>query len=194
MLQKAVELGRDEPFTAINWPSEIRRLLDKLTHKQRHFALLRASGVGVMECYETAYDTLPETRWRTKEGAGYLISQNPKISSVVDIIRQWIDTEWLMDASETIEYGLARLYEEAEFGEKSADRIRAASALLKAHGAFVSRSEVKHIHTVDSPVSDLIEGLTTMLGLAVPITPKQIEQASVETVEFIDTEKEPHKL
>jgi len=92
-----------------------------------------------------------------------------------------------MDDKEAVEVHLLRLDEASQHAEKASDRIAASVAILKAKGAFVSRSEVRHIHTLDADsTKGIVAELASLLGTPEPKTPKLIEQAAVESITFSD--------
>jgi len=92
-----------------------------------------------------------------------------------------------LDGKEAVEECLVHLYEEAETASKASERIAATVAIMKYHGAFISRSEVRHIHTLDADsTKGIVAELASLLGTPDPKTPKQIESASVASVEFTE--------
>lgn len=162
-----IAMAADKPDEPVAWPPVIRYSLDDLTPKQRHFAICVATGIGQVDAYKRAYDCAEDASYSTIGGSASIVASHPKVKESVELILAWLDRDWLLDSQEVVEYGYNRLYEEAENAAESGDRIRAATNLLKAHGAFVSRSEVKHIHVGESSASDqLIDAIGAMLGLA----------------------------
>jgi hypothetical protein len=179
----------DKPDEPVEWPLEIRHALDALTYKQRHFSICVACGMRNVDAYKRAYDVAEDRDPDTLYTDASILCSHPKVANAISIMSTWLDREWLMESKEVIEYGYHRLYEEAEYASKSSDRIRAATNLLKAHGAFVSRSEVRHIHTLDSDVTQsLVEGIAALLSTPEPKVPQQLTQANVASVEFTDSE------
>jgi len=185
-----IEQANADADAPVQWPPTIRDALRVLTYKQRRLVIGIASGMPRIQAYKAAYDVSETRSDDTVAAEASTACSNQKVAHSIDLILDWVDREWLFDSKDAVETHILRLDEESQHASKASDRIAASVAILKAHGAFVSRSEVKHIHTVDSPMADLIEGLSSMLGLAQPVpkTPAQIEAADVASVEFVEPE------
>lgn len=185
----------EKPDVPVEWPSAIGHALSELTPKQRHFTVCLAGGMAQSDAYKRAYNADEDTLKSTLYTSSSMLKSHPKVSEALKLLLAWLDRQWLLDSKEVIEYGYQRLYEEAENGPDSADRTRATIALLKAHGAFVSRSEVRHIHETDpSGTVELLSAIKDVIGLAVPKPLPQLEQANVASVELIDAETDSTNL
>lgn len=181
----------DTPDVPVEWPSCIASALSKLTAKQRHFAVCVASGMRQVEAYRRAYDVADDRALNGLVSDASQLASSPNVAMSIDLVESWLDRQWLLESKEVLEYGYSRLYEEAENASKSGDRIRAATSLLKAHGAFISRSEVRHIHELDTSSTDaLLADLKDVIGLAVPKTPAPLMLADVASVELSPLENE----
>ncbi len=177
----------EKPDIPVEWPSAIGYALAELTPKQRHFAVCVASGMRQAAAYRMAYDVAEDTSLNTLCSSSCMVAAHPNVAVAIELLLAWLDRQWLLESQEVLEYGYQRLYEEAENGPDSADRTRAAIALLKAHGAFVSRSEVRHIHQVDTSQTEaLLSTITDLIGLAVPKPPSIPAPADVASVTFTD--------
>lgn len=186
LILERVAGSKDEP---VLWPPSIKAALDELTPKQRHFCVCVGSGMSNAQAYKRAYDVAETKELKDLCSDANTLASLPHISSTIELLLAWLDRQWLLESSSVIEYGYGRLYEEAEYAPDSGDRIRAATNLLKAHGAFVSRSEVRHIHSVDTNSLDtLLSGVGSLLGVGVPISIPQIDQPVVANKGFIDAE------
>ncbi len=185
--QRIIEEVADNADAPVKWPTEIKRALDELTHKQRAFAILHASGLPKATAYARAYDADPNRDVQSLSVAGCQLLNNDKVVNAVQLLNEWTDRKWLLDGKEAVEECLVHLYEEAETASKASERIAATVAIMKYHGAFVSRSEVRHIHTLDSDsTKGIVAELAQLLGTPEPKTPKQLTQADVASVEFTD--------
>lgn len=171
------------------WPQIIREALDELTPKQRRFAIFIGSGSTQSKAYTSAYDPSPDTDPAYIASSASTLASHPNVSKAISLISEWLDSKWLMDSTEAIDYALSQAYEIASTASDNKTRLSAIKMIAQINGAFVSRSEVRHVHTVDTPMTELVEGMASLLSLAVPKTPLQIEQADVAAVEFIDAEK-----
>jgi len=167
----------------------IKRALDACTSKQRHLAICLASGIAEIPAYRMAYNVREDREDRTMYGEAYVCSKHPDVLNARLLLEEWLDTKWLMDAGQAIDYGLSLAYEIATTGKDEKTRLRAAETILRVNGAFVSRSEVRHIHELDTSSTDaLLADLKDVIGLAVPKPLPQIEQARIESVELIDAD------
>ena len=153
----------DNPDELVNWPLPIRYSFDKLTPKQRHFAICRANGMRQAEAYRRAYNVADDASDNSVAGCGSDTAAIPHVAESIRLLLDWVSREWLLDAHSVIEYGYTKLYEEAENAKNASDRLRATEILMKAHGAFISRSEVKHVHEVAAPVQELMTAFMDLI-------------------------------
>jgi len=185
--QRIIEEVADNADAPVKWPTEIKRALDELTHKQRAFSILHVSGLPKATAYARAYDVDPDREVDSLAVDGCKLLYNAKVARAISLLNEWIDRKWLLDGKEAVEECLVHLYEEAETASKASERIAATVAIMKYHGAFISRSEVRHIHTLDADsTKGIVAELASLLGTPDPKTPKQIESASVASVEFTE--------
>jgi len=171
----------------IRWPPAIRDALGILTYKQRRFAVGIAVGLPKIQAYKQAYDVAEDRSDDNVTPEACEVLRNLRVSTAIDLLVDWVSREWLFDDKEAVEVHLLRLDEASQYAEKASDRIAASVAILKAKGAFVSRSEVRHIHTLDADsTKGIVSELAALLSTPDPKTPKQIESASVASVEFTE--------
>lgn len=129
----------------IVWPPAITQALDKLTHKQRQYTIKVAAGASYQDAYVASYD-VAEDRWDKDLSAEIsALNRNPRISSALLILRQWLDQAWLLDAAQVKDYAAARLYEESATAGKATDRIKATELLLRMNGGLVDHKVITHI-------------------------------------------------
>jgi hypothetical protein len=186
-----IDRASQSPEEIMDWPIPIRYAMDILTVKQRHFAFCVAAGKSSGEAYRTAYDIADDANQNSVFGSAHELRHNPKVSDLIRLLLDWLSKEWLLDANQVIEYGYTKLYEEAENAKNASDRLRATEILMKAHGAFISRSEVKHVHEVSAPVTELMTAFMDLIGTAVPISPAPRQIATVDSIEFSSLEDKP---
>ncbi len=187
--RRIIESAASNPDGMFVWPSPIKRALDACTHKQRHLAICLASGMADVPAYRVAYNVRADREDRSMYGEAYTVCNHTAVLNACSLLRDWLDTAWLLDNAQAVDYGLSMAYEIATTSSDDRLRLRAAETILRVNGAFVSRSEVRHVHSVDtSSLDTLFASMGTMLGLAVPKPPQQIEAAAVESVEFTEPE------
>ena len=151
-----------------NYPKELQAALDQCTDKQRKFALLVAAGMSGSDALRSAYDVSDR---RTPESIAIEASttlSNPKVSLVHSLAAQWLDTRWLLDAVQTVDWAVSNLYDIAEHAPKPADRLRATELLLRKHGELVDRKVVTHI---DGTEADTQEALLKSILADVELIP-----------------------
>lgn len=99
----------------------------------------------------------------------------------------------MLNSKEVIAWGQSRLYDEAEYAKNATDRIRATVELLRLNGAFVSKSEIKHIHAVDTTsLTSMIEQMRDRFRIDNK-PPAQLPEADADSKEVIDAEFETTK-
>jgi len=184
---ETIDQANQDPDAPVQWPPAIRGALRILTYKQRRFAVGVAAGLPKVEAYRQAYDVAEDRNVDSLMPEACAVLRNPIVSTAIDLLVDWNSREWLFDDKEAVEVHLLRLDEASQHAEKASDRIAASVAILKAKGAFVSRSEVRHIHTLDADsTKGIVAELANLLGTPESKPPKLIESASVASVEFTD--------
>ena len=184
---ETIDQANQDPDAQVRWPPAIRDALGILTYKQRRFSVGVAAGLPKIQAYKRAYDVADDRSNDNVTIESCEVLRNPRVALAIDLLVDWVSREWLFDDKEAVEIHLLRLDEASQHAEKASDRIAASVAILKAKGAFVSRSEVRHIHTLDSDsTKGIVAELASLLGTPDPKTPKQITQADVASVEFTE--------
>lgn len=152
LVYQAANQGED----GIVWPYAITQELDKLTAKQRQYAIKVAAGASYQDAYVASYDVAPD-RWdKDLSSEISALNRNPRIASAVLILRQYLDQAWLLDTIQVKDYAAARLYEESATAGKATDRIKATELLLRMNGALVDH---KVITRIDASEADTQEAL-----------------------------------
>lgn len=186
---ETIDRAHQDPDAQVRWPPAIRDALGILTYKQRRFAVGVAAGLPKIQAYKRAYDVAEDTLDESIAPQVSTVLHNHKVMGAIDLLVDWVSREWLMDDKEAVEVHLLRLDEASQHAEKASDRIAASVAILKAKGAFVSRSEVRHIHTLDADsTKGIVAELASLLGTPDPKTPLKLAQANVESITFSDPE------
>ena len=139
-----------------DYPRELQEALDDCTDKQRHFVLLAASGMSPSEAYTRSYDVRTNKDAQTLSTDAYNVAQKPYVAKALSIAKQWLDTNWLLDAVQTVDWAVSNLYDIAEHAPKHSDRLKATELLLRKHGELVDRKVITH---VDGSEADTQEAL-----------------------------------
>ena len=151
-----------------NYPKELQAALDECTDKQRHFALLLASGQTPMQAYRQVYNVSPTRDLRSVSADVNEAMAHPRVSRAHSLAAQWLDTAWLLDAAQTVNWAVSNLYDLAEHGKNEATRLKATELLLRKHGELVDRKVVTHI---DGTEADTQEALLKSILADVELIP-----------------------
>ena len=138
------------------YPKELQAALDVCTDKQRKFALLVAAGISGSDALRTVYDISDRRSPEQVASEASVTLANPKVSLVHSLAAQWLDTRWLLDAVQTVDWAVSNLYDIAEHAPKHSDRLKATELLLRKHGELVDRKVITH---VDGSEADTQEAL-----------------------------------
>lgn len=150
------------------YPRELQAALDVCTDKQRKFALLVAAGMSGSDALRTVYDISDRRSPEQVASEASVTLANPKVSLVHSLAAQWLDTRWLLDAVQTVDWAVSNLYDIAEHAPKHSDRLKATELLLRKHGELVDRKVVTHI---DGTESDTQEALLKSILADVELIP-----------------------
>ena len=139
-----------------DYPRELQEALDDCTDKQRHFVLLAASGMSPSEAYTRSYDVRTNKDAQTLSTDAYNVAQKPYVAKALSIAKQWLDTNWLLDAVQTVDWAVSNLYDIAEHAPKHSDRLKATELLLRKHGELVDRKVVTHIDGTEADTQEAL--------------------------------------
>lgn len=134
----------DDPITPLPWPPQVSSVLDKLTLKQRIFVIRTAVGEPPATAYRVAYDVRPDRTEESLHIEACVNLKHPKVSAALIVLRQYLDTKWMVDAAKVREFAAAKFLEEAHLAEKAGDRLRATEDLVRLSGGFIDRKEITH--------------------------------------------------
>lgn len=142
--QALVDQAMADPDALIVWPGPISEALNKLTAKQRQYAIRTGAGQPDIQAYLATYDVDENTGDDVHYSNISRLNSHSKVSHVQLILRDWLSQKWLLDATEVKDYAVSKLYEESAWAGKSSDRIKATELLLRVHGQLVDKKEVTH--------------------------------------------------
>ena len=151
-----------------DYPPGVQTALDACTAKQRQFALLVAAGASPSEAYAKSYDVAPDKDSRSLAVDARLTAVKPNVANAISAASQWLDTKWLLDAVQTVDWAVSNLYDIAEHAPKHSDRLKATELLLRKHGELVDRKVVTHI---DGTEADTQEALLKSILADVELIP-----------------------
>ena len=138
------------------YPRELQAALDVCTDKQRKFALLVAAGMSGSDALRTVYDISDRRSPEQVASEASVTLANPKVSLVHSLAAQWLDTRWLLDAVQTVDWAVSNLYDIAEHAPKHSDRLKATELLLRKHGELVDRKVVTHIDGTEQDTQEAL--------------------------------------
>lgn len=126
------------------WPPVLRDALNKLTFKQRQYAVRVAGGQPQIEAYRLSYNVSEERADKELASDMSQLNHHPRISTAVELLRSYLSHAWLADAVEVKEHAAAVLYEASVWGDTTAAKIKASETLLRMHGLLVDKKEITH--------------------------------------------------
>ena len=150
------------------YPRELQAALDVCTDKQRRFGLLVGSGMPATEALKAVYDVASDRSYASLAVEATNTLANAKVSTVVLLTSQWLDTKWLLDAVQTVDWAVSNLYDIAEHAPKHSDRLKATELLLRKHGELVDRKVITH---VDGSEADTQEALLKSILMDIEASP-----------------------
>lgn len=160
--QAIVDEAINNPDTTLAWPAPISAALNACTAKQRRFAVLRANGMALSDCYLKVYDVSKDRAEEDVLSDAFSVAKNLKVATSISLIREWLDQRWLLESADARDWALSKLHEEAMYANKASDRIKATELILRAHGGLLDRKEVIHrdggsIETAKAALDSIVE-------------------------------------
>jgi hypothetical protein len=152
--------------TIVQYPREVEASLCKLTPKQRRYAILCAIGTQQNHAYKEAFNHTDETSDDVLRSASSKLSASDSTRQAVASICRWIESRTIgTDSTAAAQYCYDRWLELSRH-EQPAVALRATELIARAAGMFVSRSEVRHIHALDTDSTEsLFRNILVDLGI-----------------------------
>ena len=148
--------------TIVQYPREVEASLLKLTPKQRRYAILCAIGTQQNHAYKEAFNHTDETSDDVLRSASSKLSASDSTRQAVASVCRWIESRTIgTDSTAAAQYCYDRWLELARH-EQAGIALRATELIARAAGMFVARSEVRHIHALDTDSTESI--LRNILG------------------------------
>jgi hypothetical protein len=148
--------------TIVQYPREVEASLLKLTPKQRRYAILCATGTQQNHAYREAFNHTDETSDDVLRSASSKLSAADSTRQAVASICRWIESRTIgTDSTAAAQYCYDRWMELSRHDNPGV-ALRATELIARAAGMFVSRSEVRHIHALDTESTEAM--LRNILG------------------------------
>jgi hypothetical protein len=148
--------------TIVRYPAEVEASLRELTPKQRRYAILCATGVQQNHAYKEAFNHTDETSDDVLRSASSKLSASDSTRNAVASICRWIESRTIgTDSTAASQYCYDRWLELSRH-ESPGVALRATELIARAAGMFVNRSEIRHIHALDTESTEAM--LRNILG------------------------------
>jgi hypothetical protein len=148
--------------TIVQYPREVEASLRELTPKQRRYAILCAIGTQQNHAYKEAFNHTDETSDDVLRSASSKLSASDSTRNAVASICRWIESRTIgTDSTAASQYCYDRWLELSRH-ESPGVALRATELIARAAGMFVNRSEIRHIHALDTESTEAM--LRNILG------------------------------
>jgi hypothetical protein len=152
--------------TIVQYPREVEEALRELTPKQRRYAILCAIGTQQNHAYKEAFNHTDETSDDVLRSASSRLSAADSTRNAIASVTRWIESRTIgTDSTAASQYCYDRWLELSRH-ESPGVALRATELIARAAGMFVSRSEVRHIHALDTESTEsLFRNILGDLGI-----------------------------
>ena len=148
--------------TIVQYPREVSRALEDIPVKHRRFIILTACGVSRLDAYREAYNHTLETPDNVISASASRLIAIDSNKRALDAVTRWIESRTIgTDSTAASQYCYDRWLELSRH-EQPGIALRATELIARAAGMFVSRSEIKHIHALDTDSTEAM--LRNILG------------------------------
>jgi len=164
--------------TIVRYPREVEEALQDIPVKHRRFVVLTACGVSRLDAYREAYNHTLETPDNVISASASRLIAIDSNKRALDAVTRWIESRTIStDSTAAAQYCYDRWLELSRHDNPGV-ALRATELIARAAGMFVSRSEVRHVHSLDTDFTEaLLRDILGDLGIG-----ETIEAAfSVET-------------
>lgn len=138
----------------------------ELTPKQRRYAILCAIGTQQNHAYKEAFNHTDQTSDDVLRSASSKLSAADSTRNAVASVCRWIESRTIgTDSTAASQYCYDRWLDLSRH-ESPAVALRATELIARAAGMFVSRSEVRHVHSLDTESTEsLLRNILGDLGI-----------------------------
>jgi hypothetical protein len=148
--------------TIVQYPREVEESLRALTPKQRRYAILCAIGTQQNHAYKEAFNHTDETSDDVLRSASSKLSASDSTRNAVASVCRWIESRTIgTDSTAASQYCYDRWLELSRHDQPGV-ALRATELIARAAGMFVSRSEIRHVHSLDTESTEAM--LRNILG------------------------------
>jgi hypothetical protein len=148
--------------TIVRYPAEVEASLRELPVKHRRFVVLTACGVSRLDAYREAYNHTLETPDNVISASASRLIAIDSNKRALDAVTRWIESRTIStDSTAASQYCYDRWLELSRHDSPGV-ALRATELIARAAGLFVSRSEVRHIHALDTESTEAM--LRNILG------------------------------
>ena len=152
--------------TIIQYPREVEEALRALTPKQRRYAILCAIGTQQNHAYKEAFNHTDQTSDDVLRSASSKLSASDSTRQAVASLCRWIESRTIgTDSTAASQYCYDRWLELSRHDSPGV-ALRATELIARAAGMFVSRSEIRHVHALDTESAEsLFRNILGDLGI-----------------------------
>jgi hypothetical protein len=152
--------------TIVQYPREVAAALEDIPVKHRRFIILTACGVSRLDAYREAYNHTLETPDNVISASASRLIAIDSNKRALDAVTRWIESRTIgTDSTAASQYCYDRWLELSRH-EQPGVALRATELIARAAGMFVSRSEVRHIHALDTESAEnMLRSMLSDLGI-----------------------------
>jgi len=152
--------------TIVRYPQEVSRALEDIPVRHRRFVILTACGVSRLDAYREAYNHTLETPDNVISASASRLIAIDSNKRALEAVTRWIESRTIgTDSTAASQYCYDRWLELSRH-EQPGVALRATELIARAAGMFVSRSEVRHIHALDTESTEsLLRNILGDLGI-----------------------------
>jgi len=152
--------------TIVQYPREVAAALEDIPVKHRRFIILTACGVSRLDAYREAYNHTLETPDNVISASASRLIAIDSNKRALEAVTRWIESRTIgTDSTAASQYCYDRWLELSRH-ESPGVALRATELIARAAGMFVSRSEVRHIHALDTESTEsLFRNILGDLGI-----------------------------
>jgi len=148
--------------TIVQYPREVSRALEDIPVRHRRFIILTACGVSRLDAYREAYNHTLETPDNVISASASRLIAIDSNKRALEAVTRWIESRTIGTDSTTASQYCYDRWLELSRHEQPGIALRATELIARAAGMFVSRSEIRHIHALDTESTEAM--LRNILG------------------------------